>query len=56
MPNYNYRCENCGDILTQHKIGETLAECPNCKGEVKRIFKSANFVLKEGSFYSKKVR
>jgi putative FmdB family regulatory protein len=39
MPNYDYRCEKCGhhfEVL-QSMSAEPVAECPQCKGSVKRL-------------------
>ena len=50
MPTYEYKCETCGlRFERQQSILEaTLIECPECRGEVRRIVSGgAGFILKD---------
>ena len=39
MPNYDYRCEKCGNHFEvfQSMSAEPVKECPACQGTVKRL-------------------
>ncbi|MFP4015712.1 MAG: FmdB family zinc ribbon protein [Halanaerobiales bacterium] len=53
MPTYLYECENCGRFEEFQKItSEPLSECPDCKGEVKRIIGAPGIIFKGSGFYS----
>jgi putative FmdB family regulatory protein len=52
MPTYLYECENCGRFEEFQNIKEdALDECPECKGEVKRIIGSPGIIFKGSNFY-----
>lgn len=53
MPTYEYLCEKCGyQFEREQRISEDpLKECPECKGAVKRLISSGNFILKGGGWY-----
>ncbi|HAK95508.1 MAG TPA: zinc ribbon domain-containing protein [Planctomycetes bacterium] len=52
MPTYEYQCEACG-LKFERMQGireEPLAECPQCRGKVRRLVSGgAGFVLKGGA-------
>jgi len=54
MPTYDYKCTNCNYTFEyfQPMSAEPLKECPNCKGELKRIIGSgAGPIFKGSGFY-----
>lgn len=45
MPNYTFRCENCGDFtlfLRSMEGNKGSADCPECGLEAKRVFMPPN--------------
>ncbi|MFP4662270.1 MAG: FmdB family zinc ribbon protein [Halanaerobiales bacterium] len=53
MPTYLYECENCGRFEEFQKItADPLSECPDCRGEVKRIIGAPGIIFKGSGFYS----
>ena len=53
MPNYRYKCKQCGEFNVNHDMNTKLFTCPKCGREIKRIYSKVNFILAEGDFYSK---
>jgi len=53
MPTYDYKCTNCSYTFEyfQPMSAEPLKECPNCKGELKRIIGSGAGPIFKGSGY-----
>lgn len=54
MPTYDYKCTNCNYTFEyfQPMSAEPLKECPNCKGELKRIIGTgAGPIFKGSGFY-----
>ena len=54
MPTYEYKCTKCNYTFEafQKMSEEPLKECPNCKGEVKRLIgKGAGPIFKGSGFY-----
>jgi len=54
MPTYDYKCLACGKSFEAfQKMSEAvLKECPDCKGEVKRLIGSGSGLIFKGSgFY-----
>ena len=55
MPNYDYRCSDCGQIFEKfHGMNENPSfECPNCSSAnvSKKIGKGAGIVFKGSGFY-----
>lgn len=56
MPNYDYRCEECGHVFEvfQKMSDAKLESCPEdkCEGKVKRLLGSGSGVIFKGSgFY-----
>ena len=53
MPLYDYRCRACSKVTeVRHGFGEVNAEvCPECGGEMARVFSPAGIVFKGSGFY-----
>lgn len=53
MPLYDYRCAQCGKTAEiRHGFNDTYAEpCPECGGEMGRVFNPAPIVFKGSGFY-----
>jgi putative FmdB family regulatory protein len=53
MPTYTYDCENCGRFdYIQSMRDITLAYCPKCHGNVKKIFAASPVIFNGSGFYS----
>ena len=55
MPTYEYQCKKCEHVFDvfQSMTDEPLKECPECKGEVKRLIGSGSGLIFKGSgFYA----
>ena len=53
MPTYQYRCAACGHDLeaTQRFSDPSLTECPNCGGQLRKVFNAVGVVFKGSGFY-----
>ncbi len=53
MPTYEYRCTKCGEHLevVQSFKDAPLTECPNCSGELRKVYSPVGIVLKGSGFY-----
>ena len=53
MPNYEYKCNECGHVfsLFQSMKDEPIKECPECKGEVRKLFGASGIIFKGSGFY-----
>lgn len=53
MPTYQYRCTECGhDLEAVQKFSDAaLTECPNCHGQLRKIFNAVGVVFKGSGFY-----
>lgn len=53
MPTYEYACTSCGHHLEifQSFSEAPLATCPNCGGDLRKVFGSIGIVLKGSGFY-----
>jgi len=53
MPTYEYACKSCGEHLevVQSFKDDALTECPNCGGNLKKVFGSIGIVFKGSGFY-----
>jgi len=51
MPTYEYECEECGHKFEkfQQMSDEPIKVCPQCKGEVKKLFSTGSGVIFKGS-------
>jgi putative FmdB family regulatory protein len=53
MPTYEFRCTKCGEHLevVQSFKDAPLTECPNCGGELRKVYSPIGIVLKGSGFY-----
>jgi putative FmdB family regulatory protein len=53
MPTYQYACAACGHEFEvfQSFTEDSLTECPECKGEVKKVYSAVGVVFKGSGFY-----
>ena len=53
MPTYEYRCKDCGEQLevVQSFADDPLTDCPNCGGNLKKVFNSVGISFKGSGFY-----
>jgi len=54
MPTYEYKCEKCDHRFEtlQSMTDESLKECPECNGRVKRVISAGSgIIFKGGGFY-----
>ena len=53
MPTYEYACRSCGEHLeaVQAFTDDALTTCPNCGGELRKVFRSVGIVFKGSGFY-----
>ena len=53
MPTYEYACKACGEHLevVQSFRDEPLSTCPNCGGELRKVFGAIGIAFKGSGFY-----
>jgi putative FmdB family regulatory protein len=53
MPTYEYACRQCGEHLevVQAFSDDALTTCPNCGGDLKKVFGNIGIVFKGSGFY-----
>lgn len=53
MPIYVYECESCGVRFErmQHMSDAPLCACPECRGQVHRVFQPVGIIFKGSGFY-----
>ena len=53
MPTYEYRCKSCGEHLevVQSFRDDALTTCPNCNGELRKVFGAIGIAFKGSGFY-----
>lgn len=53
MPTYEYACKSCGEHLevVQSFKDDALTECPNCGGNLRKVFGSIGIAFKGSGFY-----
>ena len=54
MPQYTYRCKNCSHefSIEQRMSDSSLTDCPECKGELRKVISRVSGVVFKGSgFY-----
>src|SRR5437763_16457916 len=53
MPTYEYACKSCGQHVevVQSISDEPLTVCPNCGGQLRKVFHPAGILLKGSGFY-----
>ncbi len=53
MPTYQYACSPCGHEfeLVQSFSDEAISVCPECGGEVRKVYANVGVVFKGSGFY-----
>ena len=53
MPTYQYQCTDCGEALEvrQSFTDDALTVCPNCEGNLRKVFNAVGVVFKGSGFY-----
>lgn len=53
MPKYQYQCKDCGEALEvqQSFTDDALTVCPNCRGDLRKVFNAVGVVFKGSGFY-----
>lgn len=53
MPTYQYACTACGHEFeaVQSFSDDSLTECPQCKGEIRKVYSAVGVVFKGSGFY-----
>jgi len=53
MPTYQYACTACDHAfeIFQSFKDDALTQCPECKGEVKKVYSNVGVVFKGSGFY-----
>ncbi|HVX16453.1 MAG TPA: FmdB family zinc ribbon protein [Acidimicrobiales bacterium] len=53
MPTYEYRCKKCDQTLEvfQSFTDDSLTECPNCGGTLRKVFGNVGITFKGSGFY-----
>ncbi|MGH8893954.1 MAG: FmdB family zinc ribbon protein [Actinomycetes bacterium] len=53
MPTYQYACTECGHRFeaVQSFTDDTLTDCPQCTGRLRKVFNSVGVVFKGSGFY-----
>ena len=53
MPTYEYACTSCGEHLEaqQSFSDDPLTTCPNCGGQLRKVYGNVGIVLKGSGFY-----
>jgi putative FmdB family regulatory protein len=54
MPTYEYRCRDCGHTfdIVQKMTDDPLTVCPNCGGELRKVFAPPAISFKGSGFYA----
>jgi putative FmdB family regulatory protein len=53
VPKYQYQCKDCGEALEvqQSFTEDALTVCPNCGGDLRKVFNAVGVVFKGSGFY-----
>ncbi|HET7349743.1 MAG TPA: FmdB family zinc ribbon protein [Marmoricola sp.] len=53
MPTYQYSCTECGHFFEafQSFAEDSLTECPECQGRLRKVFNAVGVVFKGSGFY-----
>ena len=53
MPTYQYACTECSHSFEQFQSfsDDTLTECPECSGRLRKLFNAVGVVFKGSGFY-----
>lgn len=54
MPNYQYRCSDCGAELEVYQkfTDDALTVCPECEGTLRKVYSAVGVVFKGSGFYA----
>jgi putative FmdB family regulatory protein len=54
MPTYEYVCKSCGHLfeIVQSMRDDPLTECPECAGELRKVFAPPAIAFKGSGFYA----
>lgn len=54
MPTYEYICKSCGHLfeIVQSMRDDSLTECPECGGELRKVFAPPAIAFKGSGFYA----
>lgn len=54
MPTYEYRCSDCTNSfeIVQKFSEAALTECPECDGQLRKVFSAVGVVFKGSGFYA----
>lgn len=54
MPTYQYRCTACGTDLeaVQKFTDPALTDCPECDGDLRKVYSAVGVVFKGSGFYA----
>lgn len=55
MPTYEYACRDCGEHLevVQSFKDDSLTECPNCQGSLRKVYSAAGLIFKGSGWHKK---
>ncbi len=58
MPVYEYRCRDCSHEfeITQSMADDTLTVCPECSGNLRKVFAPVGIAFKGSGFYRNDAR
>ena len=53
MPTYQYACTDCAHFFEQFQSfdEDSLTECPQCEGRLRKVFNAVGVVFKGSGFY-----
>jgi putative FmdB family regulatory protein len=53
VPKYQYQCKDCAEALEvqQSFTDDALTVCPNCGGDLRKVFNAVGVVFKGSGFY-----
>ena len=53
MPTYQYSCNECGHFFEQFQSfsEDSLTDCPECSGRLRKVFNAVGVVFKGSGFY-----
>ncbi len=53
MPTYQYACTECGHAFEQFQSfsEDSLTQCPECSGKLRKVFNAVGVVFKGSGFY-----
>lgn len=53
MPTYSYKCTECGTAfdIQQAFTDNSLTECPNCGGKLRKVFSAVGVTFNGSGFY-----